>query len=558
MKIEYGTSNKGTKYLLLDGYMMHSKYNPEREAEKFVKQHYKPHYITILFGYGLGYIVDEFVKQMKYDEIFIVIDPLLENGLELAEHHKKHNSHFFNENGIKNLRQILGSVVLNSETTIDVVCAPNYKNLFPENLLELLKKVKEIQRSNLINENTLFRFAEEWQENVYNNMYYLKQDDTLKQLEKKYNAPIVVAAGGPSLNKQIPTLKNYRDKVILIAAGSTVNSLLKHNITPDYIISIDGGIANYHHFKNKKIEDSTLIYMLLNHYGIRESFENGLIFNSFLEKNLTDYLNKQFNIEVPNLIGGSTVAHYAFTTAKYIVNNGQIALIGQDLAYTDFQTHASGNTHEEHVTDDFLKRRNAFQVPGYNGDFVWTDDVFLGMQRTFEEMMKFYPSEIPIFNCTEGGTEIEGFKKETFLSFCENYAKNPVHKIQVEQVLVENEELVKKLTEDKRRYDKLLEYLKKNIDIVQKQENFKSHKQLKRLDKNDKVIKKLIKELPIENIVTPIILAINKGFLEKENETEEEKIQRTMNQSKLLYEQLIKVIRQSNDWNDSLIARLEK
>lgn len=558
MKVEYSVNHKGIEVLKVQDYVLHSQYNPQREAESFVKNHYKEHYITILFGYGLGYIVDEFFKQMKFNENFIVIDPLLEKGIHLQERHKLYQRHFFDEMGISNLRQILGGITKDSETNIEVVCAPNYNHIFPEELIQLLKSVKEFQRTNFINENTLFRFAKEWQHNNFKNMYYMSCDASLKELEGAYDAPIVVASGGPSLTKQLPILKKYREKVILIAAGSTINSLFKYNISPDYVISIDGGNANYQHFKKGNFKDVTLLYMLLNHHGIRGNFETGYIFNSALYKNISKYLLDRFDFEVPNLIGGSTVAHYAFSIARYIANDGQIALIGQDLAYTNLQTHASGNTFAEEASQQFLKKKNAFLIPGYNGDEVWSDDVFIGMQRTFEEMIKFYPPDIPTYNCTEGGAEIKGFDKIPFETFCKRHAKKDVVKKAIVSSGIKKADMISKLEDDTKKYMKLITLYNQNLDIVKNSNNFSSQKKLDKLDKNDKKISKIIKELPIENILSPIILTVNKGFLEKTNETEEEKLDRTIAQSTLLYEQLQKVTKESRKWNNNLIQKLKE
>lgn len=40
------------------------------------------------------------------------------------------------------------------------------------------------------------------------NLYYVHKDQSLKELYNKYDCPVILASGGPSLTKQLPLLKN--------------------------------------------------------------------------------------------------------------------------------------------------------------------------------------------------------------------------------------------------------------------------------------------------------------------------------------------------------------
>lgn len=557
MNIERVFNDKGIETLKVDGYMLHSQYNPEKEAEMFFQKHYKPNFITVLFGYGLGFIANQFLKNMKFDEVLIVIDPLFKKGIELQKQHEKIDNVFFDEKAVEVFRQVLGSLTTDSQTNIQVVISPNYNNLFPEKIVELLGKVKEAQMANYINENTVFYFAEEWQENFFNNLSNLIEDASIKDLENMYNSPVIVASGGPSLTKQIITLKEYRKKFILIAAGSAINSLVNNGIIPDFVVSIDGGTNNYLHFKDSKFDDTILLYMLLNNKGIRSSFKKAYIFNSLLYPDVSMYLKENFALDVPNILGGSTVAHYAYSLAQYI-STGEIAFIGQDLAYTNYQTHAEGNILGADTTEEYLKKRNAFIVKGYQNKEVWTDDVFIGMQRTFEEMMQFYPPDRPIFNCTEGGVSLKGFNELLFKDFCEKYLKEEVILMKLNDAGIKKKTLLLGIEKDSLKYKKLLRIYNKNLSIVQEEKNFFSPEKIKILDKNDRKISKLLKELPIGNLLTPLILTINKGFLEKIDETENEQITRTVEQSRLLYSELDKITKKALAWNQELIKKLNR
>ena len=143
--------------------------------------------------------------------------------------------------------------------------------------------------------------------------------------------------------------------MLLIVSGSTVNTLLKENIEPDYVVSIDSQEVNYNHFKDLKLKHAKLIYSMFNHYKIRESFYNDAFY--FVQKNekaLASHLNNIVHTKVEGIYGGESVANYAFTIANYI-SSGPIALIGQDLAYTDTKSHAENNKHFKMITEEDIR-----------------------------------------------------------------------------------------------------------------------------------------------------------------------------------------------------------
>ena len=74
MKVEELTTKLGNNTLKVNGYLLHSKYDPKKEAVNFVKKNYKKNKVLILFGYGKGYILDEFLDVSDQEKI-IVIDP---------------------------------------------------------------------------------------------------------------------------------------------------------------------------------------------------------------------------------------------------------------------------------------------------------------------------------------------------------------------------------------------------------------------------------------------------------------------------------------------------
>lgn len=558
INLEFVPTKNGEQTLRLNGYFVHSKYNPTREAKQLVEKNYIPHHVHILFGYGCGYVVEEFLKRRAFQEKMIVIDPLFVSDSITIKHHGD-DVYFYDHSVIPKLELITNTIAKEVRVSFKTFCTPNYDKVFPEIYKTLLKKVREIQYKNRTNDYTIIRYAKDWQRNFIENLVNLVTDYNIRTLNKKYSCPVVIASGGPSLTKQIPLVKEYRKSILLIAAGSTINSLLAHEIEPDYVVTIDGGEPNYHHFKDLKIDNAQIIYSMQNHYKIRESFtKNGYIVGSQGFPKLQHYLQEQLKIDLPDLDYGGSVAHSAFNVAQYI-STGPIALIGQDLAYTDNLTHAASNKHARKIDEDFIREMEAFQVEGYYGDLVWTTPPLNSMRLDFEALLMAYPPTVPVFNCTEGGAKIHGFEQIPFKQFLERYAnKEIVIHHETGNNELSNIEITNTLQKILKTSEELKKILSDGLKTMEKNPSSISFtpKVLNKLDRIEKKVNQLIDQLPIEPMTSMITIDIIQNYLPKENETAEETYKRVTKQTKRLYTQLIEAVDYMNECVHGVLKKL--
>jgi len=553
---ELQTKNELTT-LKVNGYYIHSKYNPVQEAERLAENFYKAHHVHVLFGYGCGYLVDAVLQKMQFEEPLIVIDPLFDEGKIVVQ--KRHEQLvIFNSTVIESFNFYLKQFIKDVRLKFQVFCLPNYDRLFPEMYREILSQVKDVQMSNQSNDTTLILNGERWQRNFTDNLFNFTKDYSLALLYQKYSCPVIIASGGPSLNKQLPLLKKIADKVIIIAAGSTIRSLIAENIYPQYVLSIDGAEINYTHFEGLTLDKIRLIYTLFNYPKIRNLFKNpGYVVDTAGWAAFTRYIRNELNVELPITGGGASVANHIFSVAQYI-SSGPIALIGQDLAFTNNTTHAANNKQTEKVDENYLKKVRAFQVEGYHGDLVWTTQSLNTMKVNFEESLGYNYPKVPFFNCTEGGVKIRGFKQSTFQEFCNKYVSNKKitlveHDIG-EKINYNVEEVIEKQV---KLYDKLiniftdgLKELKTNRSNVVFEERV-----LKKLDKIEEKSHEILKKLPIESIVSPLTLRIKRGYLPKENETKEEAYIRVYNQTKDLYTEMIEAIKNTKEYTKETLKK---
>lgn len=504
--------------LKINNLYVHSKFNPIRESEGIAIKNYKPHHLHVLFGYGLGYVVDELIKQFQFNEPILIIDPLVDDGLLRVKEHNYKRLYLGNYSN----RELLSNILSHLSSYSNKVCFivnPNYDKLFTVELSQVLTLVRNAQVREIYNVNTINKFADQWQLNNLFNIKNILADKSLIDLKKVYECPIVVASSGPSLTKQIPLLKSNRDKFILICAGSTINVLLKHDIEPDYIVSIDGGLANYNHFKDLVLQYPKLIYATSSHYKIRNSFKSkGYAFIPACFGALKSYFLLNFKVDLTQVIGGGSVAHYALSIAK-LMTTGPIALIGQDLAYTGGISHADGHNKNMRIQDTSKKVREVDAYYEEQGK-VQTTDTFYGMIDTFEQLQLTAPHENTVFNCTEGGAKIALYEQISFKTFIDNYCLLSVKRIDSIDENNSEVDIEKVIKNELDGYKSIKKLLTEGITITKKEYGPKFNQStLNKLKGIDSKLQSLYKKYNLDNLLEPIVLKNEVKFLPEINET---------------------------------------
>lgn len=558
-KIETILTKSGLTSLKVNDFLLHSKYDPIKEAEQIVNNNYKPGYTHILIGNGLGYVSNLLASKLTNEEELIIIEPLELN--ETIDTPK--NCIFLKDINLDSFEELLPTLFPFFKK-VHIFCSPNYDKLFPDYVKAIITTVKQRIQLNKVNEDTIRLFSEEWQKNYIFNLKHTLRDESIKALKGVYEKPVVIASGGPSLTKQLPAIKKVRDDILIIASGSTINSLLKNDIVPDFVVSIDGGEINYNHFKGEVFSSTKLIYSLFHHHKIRETFLNvAYYFLPLGGESVNNHINKITGEEIPILVGGGSVATYALSVATYL-SNGPIALIGQDLAYTDNKTHAENNKHYSIVDEEYKMKRGMFLTKGYYDDQVLTDNVFYSMKETFEKMIHLLSDTRKVFNCTEGGIFIKGYDQIPFQEFCSTYIKKGnIREIEeFETNISKNEsiDLLHVLEKEIEVYLKIKKTLRESLNVLHKNKsnNSFSMKTINKLDENDEKLKILVNSVAMSRILEPITIDTLKNFTPKVNETKNEKYKRVFDQNNMLLNRLLEACNKSEEYTMELVNELTK
>jgi hypothetical protein len=543
------TAKSGHRIHRINSYYLHSKYDPIREAARFADQHYQKHHLHILFGMGSGHIAKALSDKMSEDEFLIIIEPL--DALidaQLNSENEFRRTATFGIRSLNSFQKLCDTLLIERFShRVQVVCSPNYDKLFLDDYRKILAIVNDLVHVQKVHENTVRFFAEEWQRNFILNLFYAFDDIPFKALEGYFDIPVVVASGGPSLTKHIPLLKKIRKHVLLVSSGSTINTLLNCGLEPDFVVTIDGHINNCWHFESIQLDNTKMVYSLLHHEKILERInQRSIFFVPNTQSELKSYAEKLLHKEVPDISGGASVAVYALSMA-YHISSGPIALIGQDLAYTDNKTHAEYNKNFQKINEAYMKERGMFYTEGYYGEQVLTDYPFLTMKHNFEKLLHTFTKLERIYNCTEGGAKIEGYQQISFQEFCDRYIDTsktaamfdmnsyPNRDVQEWKAFfnrIENE--IKLHDQVKRLVEEAVLLLKQNTSNTAFDKKI-----LKRLDQIDEKLKPMFAEGVMALIANPIILDVFNNYLPHENETAVEAYKRVHARSLDLYSRLL-------------------
>lgn len=557
----------------INGYLTNSKYNPIGEAKKIIEKKYKKHFFHILIGVGAGYAAEELFRKMDAKESMLIVEPNVELLLKLTEVRKLEQMLSDDRvsviSGIQfeSLEEFLGAIVYKYNNRIEVIISPNYETIYPSYSKSILEKIKEILMIQVVNKNTMKNFVEMWQENFIENLFDGIASIPFSRLTKSLSCPIIIVSGGPSLIKQLPLIKEKRKNMFLLCAGSTINTLLKNEIVPDAIVSVDGGFENYKHFENLGKINVPLFFTPKIHKDILKQYKGKkIVFSDKAETQYNELLNNYVENEVGEVYGGPSVANYCLDIAVQLTT-GPICLIGQDLAYTNNLSHAQGNLNSSLIDDEKREERRMFNVMGYYGEEVLTDYPFLSMKKAFEDYLCKLMDHRRIFNCTEGGALIKCIDNLSFSSFINKYCTQPVpdnwelllDKKSVIKSKQEWERFYQLILKEKNKSNEVMRLCKRSIDnlsLISSERPIFNNSLIKKLNNADGKLKKLLENEFLFYLFGDVSFNINNYYLEQDNETKEEFEKRIYLKSYALYEGIYMGARESIQWLDSLLKKI--
>lgn len=497
-RVERLTHDFPDAYVIGEGYQcfLHSVYNPEFEA-LFMIEKAKSLETIFLFGGGFFYHVEK-LREAYPNKVLIVIEPDIQifkmamesRSLKILEDPSV--VLFLTDSSLQIAQSAFQMMKSIGFKKFDIIPLMSYKIFAGQIYAQLYEDFGKQFHLAAANLNTELFFLKNWVSNEIKNYKRIiaEHQPMLNRIfGKTIKVPAVVVGAGPSIDKNIDVLKKYRNRVLVIGAGSGINILKKNGIVPDLAVIVDGSIQ-----EDKIVEavpeESVLCYHTT---ATASGIANSSAFKTYFigsDDRFFPVSKEPIMKEIqPVLMGGSCVNSAADIAAK--LGCETVIFVGQDMAYTDKQLYGDGAAFKDLIERD---TREKVIKEDIFGNPIETNHSFLSIRMALNMYTRNY-DDIRFINATEGGLGIEGVPNETLesvLSILEDpgidfsaLIKNALNTLPERELVFQTEAA----------FDAYLEEIKE-IKVLSEERLLKIAKLLNRIDEmKDKVIKRRLDEI---------------------------------------------------------------
>ena len=263
--------------------------------------------------------------------------------------------------------------------------------------------------------------------NFYNNLATLKLSYQGSQLSGEYNnIPAIICGAGPSLKKNLNTLKDIHDRALIFAGGSTLNLLYQNAIRPHFSFGIDPTLEEVRRFSCNHCYEVPFFYrMRLCHQALEVVHASLLYISGPGWYPLEKWVENEIGIYQGLVDEGFSVTCFAAEIAK-IMGCNPIIFIGMDLAYTDMKEYASDVNASYTLSASDIKKTEKYWFGSVQTKNIYGENVYSKWHWIIES---YYLSKCVIdlghrfVNATEGGIGIEGVENVSFKKAMDKYLK---------------------------------------------------------------------------------------------------------------------------------------
>ena len=428
--------------------LLHNKISPLGEAKEiFELSENNPATIHLIYGLGLGYLFQFASLNSKGTVIlyepdlniiqtaFMLVDfsgDILKNNVFITDNLEDVEEYIYKNSNTENTPLLLSTIA--------------YRELNPTGFNDLVATLQRMVGSfNMDRKFTKEKFYPLLNQTL-NNIPKMVNEIPLAEIKDCYKGKTaVVVSAGPTLDRNIETIKKYRDNIVLIVVGTALKTLAKNNITPDFLCIIES-FDSSKQLNGINTKEINFVTEPFSHPNLR-NFEFKNVF-SHISSNMpiNTFWAEVSGISNEEYLSKGTVSYTALNTAR-ILGCSKIVLVGQDLAYIegqcyskdsaykdlvckynndtnkweitakDFESFADSlsNNPDKQARENTAKRRlerlnnSLYYVKGINGDMIPTESVYSAFIKPLTEFTQIYP-DFEYINTSLVGAQIDGFK----------------------------------------------------------------------------------------------------------------------------------------------------
>lgn len=406
--------------------------NPVTDTLKLledIEKDYKRYPILFFYGLGNGVLYKALSKNETHQKI-VVIEPEIEiiylvlNVIDLSNELASGQIVLFYSDfsTYTHFYYLITEAKLNSYAkTYDLMVHAPFYDQFEEDYVRINKEIaRALSQIVVAHGNSIDDLLIGTRQNCENLTSMIKNYSYKSLIKKRHGLmdTAVIVSTGPSLDKQLKTLKEFAPYATIISVDASYPILAKNDIKPDYVVSIERMIPTSTFFEKKypKIDDN--IYFIVASVTHKQTIKN------ILPRKLVLTMRPQqeefmYGLKRYGYLGvGHSCANMAYQLA-YVLGHKNIVFIGQDLAFgKDGSSHAKGHA--------FAQADENLYVKAYGGEgevrttYVWT----LFKNQFENDIAQSSLVNVVSYNCTEGGARIEGTMEKPFLDTMSELCKD--------------------------------------------------------------------------------------------------------------------------------------
>lgn len=303
---------------------------------------------------------------------------------------------------------------------------PGYDVLYYDAIKEYERKCKRYLEYLSVNNNSIISLNEKVNYNTIMNFQFIKESTDILRIRELFKLdnvcekiPAIIVAAGPSLDKNIKYLSSAKGKACIICVDSAVRMMLKNNIIPDMLVTLDPDKERIL-FEDDRVNDMYLCYSVHGTYDvIKKNRKKKILYNNM--RYIYNLLNN-LGIETGLIDVGGSVANSAFSIARYL-GFKDIIVIGQDLAFTNDKKHASVVYDDGGINEE--EKEMYTTIEGIDGTQMLTYSNFKVYRDWYERFLE-RDKDLNMINATEGGAMIHGATNMRLEDAIEKYCRENI------------------------------------------------------------------------------------------------------------------------------------
>ena len=354
--------------LVYNNMYLHNKQNPLAEAKEiFSMATNTPVSIHLIYGLGLGYLFQ--VASANSAGTVILYEPdlnilkiafslvdfsndILKNNVFITDNITKAGEYIYQKSNVKNTPLMLTTAAYRDMDS----------KKFNEMVEELQRMVGSYSLDLKYTQQKFYPIARTMIQNIPN----LIKEPPLSSIKDFYKGQTaVVVSAGPTLDRNIETIKKYRNNIVLIVVGTAMKTIAKHGITPDFLCIIE----TYDSSKQLEGLDLSQVNFVTEPYSninLRK-FKFKQIY-SHISDNMpvNSFWSRIINEKTDEYLSKGTVSYTALNIAR-ILGCSKIVMVGQDLAYIEGQCYSKDSAYKD-LECRFNKENNKWEITAKDFD----------------------------------------------------------------------------------------------------------------------------------------------------------------------------------------------